>query len=173
MSNNGILGINPDNFLVGITSACVNGTPLGMIKDGSGISMKITADSDVPIRCAQRAGALLGMRQGQVIYEVSFDIVEATLQNLSYALRLPLGPVDGELRIGSPDKISTVYQLSLYGEGPELTNRRITFHKAIIANPDSLSLMHPKEPSTWPAKFQVLLDQSKIENWFYGIVQDY
>ena len=167
-------GIDTDNALKGFNNVCINGVPVGMVKPKTGATMKAVAASDKDIECAQKPGGLLGVRRGHRVYEIDFVVIDGSQQNFVYALDLPaVAQPNGVMPIGRPCAVGTTVELTLYGEGPGQTTRRLTFTKCVFASDPSIILMHPDEFTEVPFKLRTLLDLSQPESQENGILQDY
>lgn len=165
-------GIDVDEFCKGVGNVSIDGTPVGMIRDGSRVTLTQVTDADTEIRCAQYGGAVLGKRQGEVVYRISCEIVAFTLLNLRRALGLDAATVSA-LPIGRRQKLAELFLLQFFGEGTNQQTRRWSFHKAYLDTPPEILLGHQQEPCNITMNFVVCLDLAQTPDYFYGVINDY
>lgn len=169
-----LYGLNEANFCKGVGNVCINGVPLGGLRQGTRVTLTpVTNDADVDVRFAQAGGDLLGRRQGGTIYRLSFELAETPLGNVRRALDLS-GIVSGDtLPLGRSQKIATRHQVQFFGEGPNLKTRRWTFHRCIVDRMPEMVIGAEAEPNTLQISFLVCRDLNYEDDYCYGVVQDY
>ena len=169
-----IYGYDTDSFCYGAGNVCINGTPVGMLKSGTKVTLTpVSNEGDVDIKCLQYEGDLLGRRQGGTVYKLTFEVVETSLGNVRMAFDLSSVITPGVLPLGRSNKVATKHQYQFFGEGPQQQTRRWTFHQAFNDRMGETLIGAGNEPNSLIISALVCRTLSFTEDFCYGQINDY
>lgn len=169
-----IYGLDSDNFCKGAGNVCINGTPVGMLKAGTKVTLTpVSNEGDVDIKCLQYEGDLLGRRQGGTVYKLTAELVETSLGNVRMALDLSSVVTPGVLPIGRSNKVATHHQVQFFGEGPQQQTRRWTLHQCITDRMPEMLIGAGNEPNSLIVSFLVCRTFTFTADFCYGQISDY
>jgi hypothetical protein len=170
-----IYGLDSDNYCKGAGNVCVNGTPVGMLKAGTKVTLTpVSNKGDLDIECLQYEGDLLGRRQGGTVYKLTAELVETSQANVVMALDIAstVGP-NNAVGLGRSQKVATLHEVSYFGEGPQQQTRKWTFHQCIIDRMPEMVIGAGNEPNSLVVSFLVCRTFSFTEDFCYGQFSDY